>query len=355
MAQITTSNGAQSWVSRRAFLASLGATLGAVAAGGCRTAPSAPLTATADATSPGSSVAPAAEPQAVRIKFATVASGAVGFLTHVMAQRKIDTKHGLALDLAPADPAAAEKALLVKQVDAGLFPIISAARANSEGQPIRVFGPLLWSHNYGLTYADRPYSKLADLKGKKIATLDPISGTYQATQLLAAAEGVNFEKDFQVVTSPAPAVLAFLDRGDVEGIIHFEPNIGNLLTTGKYRVFLDYNAEWERLTGQNMFSIGLAAHEPWIAEHRDIARRLLEASLDSAQVINADPSLFEQYAAYLGLDTPAKVRAAQERMPKIYPTEWNQAIAENAESIIKSAVEQGILDRTPDRPVTVML
>jgi ABC-type nitrate/sulfonate/bicarbonate transport system substrate-binding protein len=355
MTQSTSGKVAQARVSRRAFLASLGATLGAIAAAGCGTAPATPPTATADAKAAGPSVAPADKAESTSIKFATVASGAVGFLTHVMGQRKIDSKHGLTLELVPADPAAAEKALLVKQVDAGLFPIISAARANTEGQPIRVFGPLLWSHNYGLTYADRPYSKLADLRGKKIATLDPISGTYQATQLLAAAEGLNFEKDFQVVTSPAPAVLAFLERGDVEGIIHFEPNIGNLLTTGNYKVFLDYNAEWKRLTGQNMFSIGLAAHEPWIAQHRDIARRLLEASLDSAQVINADPSVFGQYAAYLGLDTPEKVKAAQERMPKIYPIEWNQAIAENAESIIRRAVEQRILNTAPDRPVTIML
>ncbi len=299
--------------------------------------------------------AEAATHQPATIRFSTVASGAVGFLTHVVSQRKIDARYGLTVDLVPSDPAAAEKMVLLRQVDAGLFPIISAARVNNEGQPITVFGPLLWNHNYGLTYADRPYQRLADLKGKRIATLDAISSTYQSTQVLAASEGLNFPGDFQVVTSPAPAVLAFLQRGDVEAIIHFEPNIGNLLTTGKYKVFLNLNAEWKRLTGQRMFSVGLAAHDQWITRNPETARRLVQMILEGARTIRNDPTVFQQYADYLGLDTPAKVKAAQERMPEIYPTEWNTAIAGGAESIIKHAVRLGIVEKAPSRRVVVVL
>jgi ABC-type nitrate/sulfonate/bicarbonate transport system substrate-binding protein len=230
------------WLTRRSFLIGLGATVGTAAAAAC------------GGGLPASSKSPTAE-NPVTIRFSTVSAGATGFATHVMTQRKIDAKHGISLDVAASDPAAAEKAVLLKKVDAGLYPIISAAKANIEGQPITIFGPLLWNHNYGLTYADRPYQKLADLKGKRIATLDPISATYQSAQLVAGLQGMNFEKDFNVVTSPAPAVLAFLARGDVDGIIHFEPNIGNLLSTGKYKVFADFNEEWKKLGGQDMFSV----------------------------------------------------------------------------------------------------
>ncbi len=289
------------------------------------------------------------------IRFATVASGAVGFLTHVVSKRRIDARYGLTLDLVPSDPAAAERMVLFRQVDAGLASIISAARVNNEGQAVTVFGPLLWNHNYGLTYADRPYQRLADLRGKRIATLDAISSTYQSTQLLAAAEGLSFPADFQVVTAPAPAVIAFLQRGDVEGIIHFEPNIGNLLTTGKYKVFLNINAEWKRLTGQRMFSVGLAAHDQWITQHTDLARRLVQVVLDGARTIRNDPTVFQQYADYLGLDTPAKVTAAQVGMPEIYPAEWNTAIAGGAELIIKHAVRLGIVGNVPSRRVVVVL
>ena len=45
-------------------------------------------------------------------------------------------------------------------------------------------------------------------------------------------------------------MLAFLARGDVDGIIHFEPNIGSLLSTGKYKVFADFNGEWKNVAGQ---------------------------------------------------------------------------------------------------------
>ncbi len=290
-----------------------------------------------------------------RVRLATVSSGAVGFLTHVISRRTLDARYSLTLDLVPAEPAAAARMVLLKQVDAGLFPIISAARVINEGQSLSVFGPLLWNHNYGLTYADRPYRRLADLRGKRIATLDAISSTYQSSQLLAATQGLNFANDFQVVTSPAPAVLAFLQRGDVEAIIHFEPNIGNLLSTGKYKVFMDINTEWKRLFGQRMFSVGLAAHDQWINQHFDVARRLVQAVLAGARAIREDPEVFQQYADFLGLDTPAKIKAAQERMPGIYPTEWTRETAEAAELVIRHAVRLGILEKAPVRRVAVVL
>lgn len=298
---------------------------------------------------------PSASSGPSRIKLSTVSSGASGFLTHVMLQRKIEAQFNLQIEVVSADPAAAERAVLFKQVDAGLYPIISAGRANAEGQPITIFGPLLWNHNYGLTYVDRPYSKLSDLKGKKIATLEEISGTYQSTRVLAKEQGLDFQKDFQVITSPAPAVIAFRQRGDVEGIIHFEPNIGNLLTTGKYKVFFEENAEWKRLTGRDMFFVGIAAFESWLKDNRDAAKRLVQAQLKTAQVIKDDPAVFQQYADFLGLDTPAKVKSAQERMANIYPREWNKALAQNADSIVKRAVELKILDKPPGRQVTTVL
>lgn len=328
-------------VTRRRFLLGAGATVGALAVG-CGPLPSPQPGATASA-------GPA------RIKLSTVVSGATGFLTHVMTQRKIHERYHLELELVSADPAAAERAVLFKQVDAGLFPILSAARANSEGQALTVFGPLLWNHNYGLTFIDRPYNRLADLRGKKIATLDPISSTYQSTLVLAKEQGLDFQKDFSVVTSPPPAVIAFLQRGDVEGIIHFEPNIGNLLTTGKYKVFLEENAEWKRLTGQDMFFVGLAAFDSWLTANKDAARRLVQAVLKTAQTIREDATVFQQYADFLGLDSPAKVKAAQDRMTPIYPTEWTPATADNAESLIKRATDLKILDKAPGRRVTIVL
>jgi ABC-type nitrate/sulfonate/bicarbonate transport system substrate-binding protein len=325
-------------LTRRSFLIGLGATAATAACGGRPTPSKSPTSKTP-----------------ITIRFSTVSAGATGFATHVLIQRKIDAKHGIALDVAASDPAAAEKAVLLRRVDAGLYPIVSAARANLEGQPITIFGPLLWNHNYGLTYADRPYQKLADLRGKRIATLDPISTTYQAAQVVAGMQGLNFARDFNVVTSPAPAVLAFLARGDVDGIIHFEPNIGNLLSTGKYKIFADFNDAWKKAAGQNMFSVGLAAHDDWIKQNREGAQRLVRALLESGQVINSDPGVFEQYADFLGLDTAAKVKAAQERMPRLYPTVWNKSVADSAELVIKRAAELKVIDAAPSRRVTLIL
>lgn len=125
--------------------------------------------------------------------------------------------------------------------------------------------------------------------------------------------------------------------------------------TGKYKVFLDHNADWKRLTGQNMFSIGLAAHRSWIDANTDVAKRLVAAALETAQLIQKDPSVFQEFAKFLGLDTPERVKAAQERMPRIYPTEWTPAVLDSADAIVKRAVGLKILTTAPDRRVTVIL
>jgi len=103
------------------------------------------------------------------------------------------------------------------------------------------------------------------------------------------------------------------------------------------------------------FSIGLAAHQPWLDANRETARRLVTALLETAALVQRDPTVFEEYAAFLGLDTPEKIKAAQERMPRIYPTEWNEAIAGNVEQLIAKAVELRLLDKAPPRRVTVVL
>lgn len=359
-----------SYVTRRALLITAGAALGAAVgvacapsasqpaatqppvkpAAGPSPAPASPAAAkAAGASSPSPQTAPGGPGAPATIKFPTGPGSALGLMVEVMVKRGVAARNNLTLELSPLDPAAAEKATLVRQVDAGTFPIISAGRVNAEGQQLTIFGPLLWIHYSGLTYIDRPYTKLADLKGKKVATLDPVSSGYQSTQVLAAMEGLDFAKDFQVVTSPAPAVIAILERGDVEAIFQFEPNIGNLLTTGKYKTFLDYNEEWKRLTGQNMFSIGLAAHDDWIQKNKDTAKRLVTSVLETSQLIQREPAVFEENAAYLGLNTPEKIKMAEQRMPKLFPTEWNQAIADNAASIVAKAVDLKILDKAPTR------
>ena len=73
----------------------------------------------------------ALSPHRARADAATIAfastTGAVGLVTQVVRRLELEKKSDLKLDVKILDPAAGEKAVLLRQVDAGVFPVITAA------------------------------------------------------------------------------------------------------------------------------------------------------------------------------------------------------------------------------------
>ncbi len=70
--------------------------------------------------------------------FASPAPGsAVGLLSEVIKEKKLDERNGLLLDVKYFDPAATEQAVVLRRADAGIFPVVSAARVNLIGEKIR--------------------------------------------------------------------------------------------------------------------------------------------------------------------------------------------------------------------------
>lgn len=279
----------------------------------------------------------------------TVASttGALGVLTQVIQRAKLEDKFDLTLDVKVLDPAAAEKTVLLRQVDAGLFPVISAADVNLKGQQIVLFGPLLYMHSFIVVWNDSPAQSFADLKGKKFALLDKVSGAYRGMEVLAAHQGWNFEKDFELVTAPPPAVITFLQRKQVDAIVMHEPLTSKLLAEGKFRVVMGLNEQWKKERKSDWLFLCLAAHREWLDKNRAPARRLADMFMEAARLIRRDPALIGAEAKFLGLKTPREIELAQERLPRFLPTEWNEGAVAAVRDVVEEAVR---LKQVPKAP-----
>src|SRR5262249_58438455 len=72
---------------------------------------------------------------------------AVGLLSEVIKEKKLDERNGIVLDVKYFDPAATEQAVVLRRADAGIFPVVSAARVDLIGEKIRLFAPALINHN----------------------------------------------------------------------------------------------------------------------------------------------------------------------------------------------------------------
>ena len=56
--------------------------------------------------------------------------------------------------------------------------------------------------------------------------------------MLAARGGLDFERDFQPVTGPPPALVTFLQRKQVDALAIHEPIVTKLLAEGTFRVVM---------------------------------------------------------------------------------------------------------------------
>lgn len=275
--------------------------------------------------------------EAAALSFAST-TGAVGLTTQVVARNSIAKRHGLTLDVKILSPGAAEHATLIGETNAGIFATLAAADVDVKGQDMVCFGPALYMHSSLMVWKESPYQSLADLKGKRISLLSKVSGAYRGMQLLASWQGLDFEKDFQLVTAPPPAIIAFLERKQVDAIVIHEPLVSKLLTSGKFRIIFEMNDVWKKKMKSDWLFLAFAAHEKWLKRNQARARRLLDTLLEAARDIRSHPELVGAEAGFLGLKSKAQIELATQRMPKIFPTEWNEASVHEALEGVRAGI-----------------
>lgn len=284
----------------------------------------------------------------VPVRFAASAgASSMGLMAAIIKGEGIDAEHGLDLQISEFAPDAAEQALLTGQVDAGFFGVVSWAQVRNEGTDLVFLGPIQQNHGAVIVQADSEYESLEDLQGQTLATLNPVSGLYTTMQVLAAELGLSWENDFEVISGPPPGLIAFLEQGEVEGIVHFEPNTSQLLESGDYRAVMNLGERWREQTGGPLFMLGLATTGEWVRANADAAQRLQAMMEDTMALMAGDPELLGEYLTEFDLD-PGVVEVAKERMAEIYIDESGSEIEDNARLILDRAEELGIIAEVPE-------
>lgn len=277
---------------------------------------------------------------------ASAGTSAIGLLANVIKGEGIDTEHGLDMQMSEFAPDQAEQAILTGQVDTGFFALVSWAKVQNEGEDIALLAPLLQNHGAVLVANDSDVQSFEDLQGRRIATLSPVSGLYTSMQVLAAELGLSWEDDFEVISGPPPGLVAFLENGDVDAIVHFEPTVSQLLATGDYRVVMTPSETWREETGEPLFMLGVAAQQSWVDENPEAARRVVETINDATTRLSEDPSLIEKYQEALQL-SDEEIEIAKERMSGIYIPEPAEELSEDVQMILDRSVELGVIDDYP--------
>jgi NitT/TauT family transport system substrate-binding protein len=288
--------------------------------------------------------------------FASPAPGsAVGLLTQVIKEKGLDEHNGLVLDVKYFDPAATEQAVVLRRADAGIFPVVSAARVNLIGERIRLFAPALINHNSIVLQKGSTATRLADLKGKRLGTLDRISMTYTSLAVIAKMQGLDLDQDFKLTLSPPPVLMALFGRGELDALVIFEPLVTRLVSEG-YVEMVRLDRFWREQTGQFMVALAIGAHEDWLNSHPAAARKLFRTLIDAMAAIQANPkAIVQEHRQSLMIETDEQLKRLTERMPRLYTARWDRALIDNMDSLLKKNVELGLLKAMPKDEIFVIL
>jgi ABC-type nitrate/sulfonate/bicarbonate transport system substrate-binding protein len=279
------------------------------------------------------------------ISIATSEGGAMGFLTNVIKKLKMDEKEGINLELKYFPPAEGEMATLYRKVEVGFFAPISAERANLEGNNINIFGPVAYNHSSILVPVNSKIKNIKELKGKSFGVFPRVTGAYNTLATIISLKGMNLEKDYRLIFGTAPALIAFLERKDVDAILMYEPITSKLSATGKVASIGKLKTMWEEITGVSLVNAGLAAHKDWIKLHKEEAKKLISIFRSAIVYLKSHPELFDQedIKKILDVQTTKEIELIKKNLPEIYATEWDKKAIDSVKFFIKKNVELGLL------------
>ncbi len=288
--------------------------------------------------------ATAADLQTVAI--ATNAAGQTGYIAALIEDKGISKGYGLKINNMMMDFTEAANALKLGRAVASTMQPSTAVNLRKGGTDVRILAAQIWSGNAFLVRKDAPYKKLADLKSKKIGNFARTTGAYFFSAVIAKENGLDIEKDFQSIPLETGALMAMLERGEVEAINLMEPHVTRMLLSGKYRVLVDFDSELLRIFGAQPLKTGVAVLKETADKQPELVKAIRAAYIDGIKVIKTgqDKEFFQSHAKELfGLSTPEEIAAGMKRNRENFADAWGERFFESQNKMLQQGVALGLL------------
>ena len=282
------------------------------------------------------------------VNIATAAAGQSGYIAALIDAKGIAAKHGLKINNLMMDFTEAANALKLGRAIASAMQPSTAVNLLKSGTDIRLIAPQIWSGNSWLVKKDSPYKSLADLKGKKIGNFARVTGAYFFSAVIAKEKKLDIEKDFQSIPAETGALIALLERGEVEAINMFEPHTTRLVLSDKYRVLLDFDVELEKLFGAPPLKSSVGMLRETVEKQPALVKAIRAAYVEAVKMIKAgqDKDFFEAKAKeFFNLSTPEQVAAGMKQNRQNFADLWGESLFEKHNKKQKSGNYFGFLPK----------
>lgn len=297
----------------------------------------------------GSFSHPPVEAQSLQtVNIATAAAGQSGYIAALIDAKGIGAKHGLKINNLMMDFTEAANALKLGRAIASAMQPSTAVNLLRSGTDIRLIAPQIWSGNSWLVKKDSPYKSFADLKGKKIGNFARVTGAYFFSAVIAKEKKLDIERDFQSIPAETGALIALLERGEVEAINMFEPHTTRLVLSDKYRVLLDFDEELEKLFGAPPLKSSVGMLRETIEKQPALVKAIRGAYVDAVKMIKAgdDKDFFEAKAKeFFNLSTPEQIAAGMKQNRQNFADLWGESFFQSQNKILQSGISLGLLPK----------
>ena len=250
-------------------------------------------------------------------------------------------------------------ALPAKEVPCSSYAGTAAIARITKGLDFVIVGGGLTVMQEVFVKKDSPVKSIGDLRGKKFGTWSTGAGAFKATRAVII-DGHNMDvinkKDVDLKQAAAPALLALLDRGDVDSMF----NISSLTVRAasqpdKYRSVFVPNDYWKSKTGQPIvWSAPLVCWREWVDEDRKRAAGFSSAVMEAMHWLR-NPKNFDQaeakFAKATGIKNKAEAGVYRDWLQKnkVFLAKWDKETVDHQWNFLDMAKQRGVLDFVPDK------
>lgn len=213
-----------------------------------------------------------------------------------------------------------------KDVDVGFGGWTAIAQFRGKGMPVTMIFPV----GRGVTVdvivpMNSPIKSIADLKGKKVGSFAGAAGTATVLFRVITSKVHGFDPgktgDLQFA---GPGLLpAFLDKGEIDAAVMFDPLAAKLEASGKYRSLGNLADAYKAATGDDFLWIGYSTNDNFIKAEPEALMNFTRAWLEAIEYVKTHPEVFDAYGTKYGLDKAA-VALLRERVLADYTTTWDE-------------------------------
>lgn len=271
---------------------------------------------------PEKAAAPAASKPAelTKIRLALL-KGTQIFPVMVMLEQGFDKKYGIeVVKKDAASPDAINILMRSKEADACFNGWTETVKFRAQGVKLINTYPLSAFVNAVITKKDSPLKTLDDVKGKRLGVFyNPSTITAGVLRVSTLKyNGYDAYKHTEVREGAKPLIIGFLDKGDIDAIYLGEPDIANLMGSGKYKSIATINDIYKSRNQEVPLQLVVEMYEEFAEKNPQAAKGFAAALQDSVNYLKTHPEAWPKLTKELDITEQKSVDLLRESLTSAY-------------------------------------